>query len=222
MHIADVQGGNLGANAIVAGGIPIATGAALSIKKLGQSRIALSFFGDGAVNEGAFHESLNMAAIWKLPVIYFCENNQYAMSMSSSASIPTPTISERAAAYAMPGETVDGNDFGAVAEAVHRAAERARAGEGPTLIEAVTYRYKGHSKSDRNRYRSQEEIDTWRQHHDPIDRFERELSDLGIVDQGEITAMREAAEAEIQAAIEFAKDSPEPSVESLLDYVYAQ
>ncbi len=151
MHIADVTQGNLGANGIVAGGIPIATGAALSAKRLGTGAVTVCFFGDGANNEGAFHESLNMAAIWKLPVVFVCENNRYGMSVSTERSTAVASIAERAAAYAMPGVSVDGNDFSAVAEAVETAAARARAGDGPSLIESVTYRWRGHSKSDRNR-----------------------------------------------------------------------
>ncbi|PKN30062.1 MAG: pyruvate dehydrogenase (acetyl-transferring) E1 component subunit alpha [Deltaproteobacteria bacterium HGW-Deltaproteobacteria-20] len=148
MHIADVKTGNLGANGIVGGGLPIAVGAALSIKRLGRKDVALCFFGDGANNEGAFHEALNIASVWKLPVVFVCENNKYGMSTSTERSTAVANVADRASAYAMPGVTVDGNDFKAVAEASFAATERARAGDGPSLIENVTYRWRGHSKSD--------------------------------------------------------------------------
>ncbi|MEL6232794.1 MAG: thiamine pyrophosphate-dependent dehydrogenase E1 component subunit alpha, partial [Pseudomonadota bacterium] len=170
MHIADVAKGNLGANGIVGGGLPIAVGAALSAKRLGKGTVTICFFGDGANNEGAFHEALNMAAIWKLPVVFLCENNRYGMSTSTERSTAVASIAERAAAYAMPGRTVDGNDLSAVAEAVDAAVSRARAGAGPSLVESLTYRWRGHSKSDRNRYRSKDEIAAWMEK-DPIPRF---------------------------------------------------
>jgi len=220
MHMADVSKGNLGANAIVAGGIPIATGAALSIKKQGLDRVAMSFFGDGANNEGAFHESLNMAAIWKLPVVYLCENNQYGMSVAVSQATATQTIAERACAYDIPGVRVDGNDFKAIAGAAFEAVERARRGEGPTLIESVTYRWRGHSKSDRNRYRTTEEIEYWKTEMDPIRRFEGELSDLGLLDADAIEAIRAEVEQEIEAALDYARNGAEPEVENLTRYVY--
>ena len=159
MHIADVKTGNLGANGIVGGGLPIAVGAALSARRLGKSDVTVCFFGDGANNEGAFHEALNMASIWKLPVIFVCENNGYGMSTSTARSTSVKFISQRAAAYSMPGVTVDGNDFSAVAEALHIAIARARAGDGPSLVENLTYRWRGHSKFDRNRYRTKDEIE---------------------------------------------------------------
>jgi len=162
MHIADVQGGNLGANGVVGGGLATAMGVGLGLKMQGSDRICLCFFGDGAANLGPFHESLNMAAIWSLPVVYICENNQYAMSFSVKRAFAIDRISDRAAAYGMPGTTVDGNDLLAVREAVSEAVQRARGGGGPSLIENVTYRWRGHSKSDANRYRTQEEIEAWK------------------------------------------------------------
>jgi len=174
MHIADPAKGNLGANGIVGGGLPIAVGAALSAKKRRTGAVALAFFGDGANNEGAFHEALNLASIWKLPVVFVCENNQYAMSMAMVRATAVANVVDRAPAYAIPGIMVDGNDFATVAEASFEATERARAGEGPTLIEAKTYRTRGHSRSDRNRYRSREEIEAWTAR-DPIGRFEQEI-----------------------------------------------
>ena len=209
MHIADVTRGNLGANGIVGGGLPIAVGAALSMKMQGRDDVVVCFFGDGANNEGAFHEALNMAAIWKLPVVFVCENNKYGMSVSTERSTAVPRIADRAAAYAMPGVTVDGNSVSAVAEAVDGAVARARAGEGPSLVENLTYRQRGHSRSDRNRYRSKEEIKAWIAR-DPIPRFEAEIREYGIMDEGAIAALRAEVEAEIAAAIEFARTSPAP------------
>lgn len=222
MHIADVTKGNLGANGIVAGGIPIAVGAALAAKKLKTGKVAVSFFGDGANNEGAFHEALNMAAVWKLPVIFVCENNGYGMSTSTERSTAVKNIADRAGAYAMPGVIVDGNNFSEVAEAANAAVERARAGEGPTLIESKTYRYRGHSKSDRNRYRTKEEIEDWMANRDPIALFEAELKEFGIIDDAGIEAVREAVKKEIADGIEFAKDSPSPEIRDLENYVYTE
>ena len=221
MHIADVAKGNLGANGIVAGGIPIAVGAALSAKRLNPGSVVVSFFGDGAVNEGAFHEALNMASVWKLPVIFACENNHYGMSTSTEKSSAQPRVAERAAAYAMPGVTVDGNDFSAVAEAGYNAVERARAGEGPSLVESVTYRWRGHSKSDRNRYRSKEEIAAWVAR-DPIGRFAGLLNEHSIADAEMVVALEKEVAAEIAAAIDFAKTSPAPDPAALARDVYAR
>ncbi|ALN72425.1 thiamine pyrophosphate-dependent dehydrogenase E1 component subunit alpha [Aureimonas sp. AU20] len=219
MHIADVSKGNLGANGIVAGGLPIAVGAALSMKMQKRPDVVVSFFGDGANNEGAFHEALNMASIWKLPVIFVCENNKYGMSVSTERSTAVKNIAERAVAYAMPGVTVDGNSLSDVSEALVTAIERARAGQGPSLVECKTYRHRGHSKSDRNRYRTKEEIDDWISK-DPIGRFEAEMLDYGVVDAGEIEAIRESVEREIADGIEFAKNSPSPDVNEATRDVY--
>lgn len=221
MHIADVKTGNLGANGIVGGGLPIAVGAALSAKRLGRPDVTLCFFGDGANNEGAFHEALNMASVWKLPVVFVCENNGYGMSTSTERSTAVASIAERAAAYAMPGTTVDGNDFSAVAEALNRAITRARAGEGPSLVENLTYRWRGHSKSDRNRYRTKEEIDSWIAR-DPIARFRAELIGHGILDAVGADSIAAVAEAEVAAGIAFAKASPAPMTGDLTRYVHAE
>lgn len=220
MHIADVTKGNLGANGIVGGGLPIAVGAALAAKRLGRDDVTICFFGDGANNEGAFHESLNMAAIWKLPVIFVCENNQYGMSTSTERSTAVKRISERAAAYAMPGVTVDGNDFSAVTEAMHEAIARARAGDGPSLVESLTYRWRGHSKSDRNRYRTKDEIDSWIAR-DPIERFRTDLIAHGVVTEESADILLKEAEAEVAEGIEFAKASPAPSIADVTRYVHA-
>lgn len=220
MHIADVEGGNLGANGIVAGGIPLSTGVGLSMKMQGLDRICLTFFGDGAANEGAFHESLNLAAIWDLPVVYVCENNQYAMSMSVEDAFPIEEISLRASAYNMPGVTVDGNDLFAVYEAVRTAVERARAGDGPSLIEAVTYRWRGHSKSDRQRYRTLEERRAW-EARDPIQHLRNQLLDGGLFNEEELDAIHARARQSIEEAVEFAEAAGDPDPATIMEGVYA-
>jgi pyruvate dehydrogenase E1 component alpha subunit len=221
MHIADVDSNNLGANGIVAGGVPIAVGVGLSIKMRRTSQVCLVIFGDGAANEGAFHESMNMASIWNLPVIYLCENNQYAMSMPYQKAFNIEKISERAAAYGIPGVTVDGNDVLAVYQAVSEAAARARRGEGPSLIESVTYRYKGHSKSDKQAYRTREEVRDWQENRDPITRFTTLLVMAGVITEAEGAAMRDQGVAIIDRAVEFSENSPDPNVADLLEGVYA-
>ena len=220
MHIAEPAKGNLGANGIVGGGLPIAVGAALSAKKLRTGAVAVAFFGDGANNEGAFHEALNLASIWKLPVVFVCENNQYAMSMAMNRATAVANVSDRAQAYAIPGVKVDGNDFAAVAEAAFKATDRARAGDGPTLIEAKTYRTRGHSRSDRNRYRTREEIDAWKAR-DPIARFEKEIVELGLTTEDEVAAIAAEAEKERAEAIAEASASPWPEVKDLTRDVYS-
>jgi pyruvate dehydrogenase E1 component alpha subunit len=220
MHIADVASGNLGANGIVGGGIPIAVGAALSLKKQKCDNVVICFFGDGATNEGAFHEALNMAAIWKLPVIFVCENNKYGMSVSTERSMAVPNVADRASAYGMNGVIVDGNAVADVAEAVLAAAADARAGKGPTLIECKTYRTRGHSRSDRNRYRTKEEIEEWKSR-DPIPLFEADLLTHGIATPDEIAAIRAEAEAEIAAGIEFARNGTDPDPADVTRDVYS-
>jgi pyruvate dehydrogenase E1 component alpha subunit len=220
MHIADIEGGNLGANGIVAGGLPIAVGVGMSIKAQQQDRICMVFFGDGAANEGAFHESLNMASIWKLPIVFVCENNKYAMSMDIALSMAVKNVADRASAYAMPGTTVDGNDLPAVAVAAQTAITRARTGGGPSLVECKTYRIRGHSKSDRNLYRTKEEIEAWREA-DPIGRLELELLANERFDETELAAIETAAQQEIDNALAFAKASPDPDPAQLTRDVYA-
>jgi pyruvate dehydrogenase E1 component alpha subunit len=219
MHIADVSRGNLGANGIVGGGIPIAVGAALSIKKQRRDAVVVCFFGDGANNEGAFHESLNFASIWKLPVIFVCENNRYGMSMSVERSTAVSHIAQRAPAYGMPGVSVDGNRLSEVLAAGEAAIARARAGDGPTLVECETYRIRGHSKSDRNRYRTRDEIEAWSAR-DPIRLFEQQLLDSGLIDAAEVELMRASVEQEIEAGLAFARESPDPQVSELTRDVY--
>lgn len=221
MHIADVEKGNLGANGIVGGGIPIAVGAALTSKMKQLGYVTLSFFGDGASNEGTFHESLNMAAIWDLPVVFICENNQYGMSGSVKEMIKIENIADRAAAYGMPGVVVDGNDIFAMMRVTYEAVERARRGEGPTLIEAKTYRWKGHSKSDAKKYRTREEEMEWRLNRDPIARMREVLIREGILSEAQADALEQQAKQDIEAAVAFAEASPMPSLDSLEEDVYA-
>lgn len=220
MHIADVEGGNLGANGVVAGGVPIAVGVGLSLKMQKRDQIILCFFGDGAANLGPFHEALNMAAIWSLPVVYVCENNQYAMSYHVRKAFAIEHISDRAAAYGMPGVTVDGNDVLAVYEAVSTGVKRAREGQGPSLIENVTYRWRGHSRSDVNRYRTKEEIESWKEK-GPIKRFSKHLLEEGMLTEEEIDQIKEDAYAAIDAAVEFSETSPDPDLETIEEGVYA-
>ena len=220
MHIADVEGGNLGANGIVAGGLPIAVGVGMSIKAQKQDRVCMVFFGDGATNEGAFHESLNLASIWKLPVVFVCENNKYAMSMDVALAMPVANVADRACAYAMPGTIVDGNDLPAVAAAARQAVLHARNRDGPSLIECKTYRLRGHSKSDRNLYRTKDEIDAWRKR-DPIARLADEAEACGRLSRDALAAIAKDAEGIIERALEFAKASPEPDPADLTRDVYA-
>lgn len=221
MHIADPSKGNLGANGIVGGGLPIAVGAALSAKRLNTGAVTICFFGDGANNEGAFHEALNMAKVWNLPVVFVCENNKYGMSTSIERSTAVRNIAERATAYSMPGVTVDGNDFSAVTQAVDAAVERARDGEGPSLVENLTYRWRGHSKSDRNRYRTKEEIAEW-QSRDPIIEMSRMLIEHKIATQNEISAIEREARKIIENAIEFASKGANPRIEEVTRDVYTE
>jgi acetoin:2,6-dichlorophenolindophenol oxidoreductase subunit alpha len=219
MHIADVETGNLGANGIVAGGIPIAAGAALAQKMKGLDNVVVSFFGDGATNEGAFHEALNLAAVWGLPVVFVCENNKYGMSNSTEKSMKIENISERGAAYGIPGVTVDGNDVDEVFEAAKLAVERARSGQGPTLIECLTYRHKGHSKSDKNLYRTKEEIEEWKTK-DPIGRFETKLVEAGTMTQAEIDEVSETVRNSVRTAIQDASNAPDSDPGELLSSVF--
>lgn len=220
MHIADLEVGNLGANGVVGGGHGIAVGAALTQQMKNTGKIVLCFFGDGAANEGSFHEALNMASIWKLPVIFYCENNHYGMSMSFSKHMNIKDIAERAAAYGIPGHIVDGNDVLAVYDTVREAAEHVRSGLGPVFIESKTYRWLGHSKSDANKYRTKEEIEEWKRKC-PIMRFRKYLSEEAGFGEEELTAMEQKAKDDIEKAVEFAKNSPYPSLDTILEDVYA-
>ena len=220
MHIADVATGNLGANGIVGGGLPIAAGAALSQKMRGTNNITVCVHGDGAVGEGAWHEAMTLASMWDLPVVFLCENNQYGMSLPSLAAYKVEKLSDKAAGYGMPGETVDGNDVEAVAGAVGRAVERARTGSGPSFVDAITYRWRGHSKSDKNLYRTKDEMAEWRGR-DPILRYTRQVTEAGIVTEAEVDAIQAGVRQEIRDAVVFGTQGAEPTIESMLDGVYA-
>jgi TPP-dependent pyruvate/acetoin dehydrogenase alpha subunit len=220
MHIADTTTGNLGANGIVAGGVPIAAGAALSAQMRGTSQVAVCFHGDGAMGEGAWHEGVILAAMWDLPVIFICENNKYGMSMNSEEAFRLEQLSDRAKGYGIPGYTVDGNDVQAVFEVVNEAVKRARAGKGPTFIEAKTYRWKGHSKSDKNLYRTREEIAEWRER-DPILAFEQQALAAGSLTTQDIEQVRNEARDELRDAVQKANAAPDASADELLSAVYA-
>ena len=219
MHVGDMRVGMLPAVAIVGGGIPIASGLALAAKRLGTDTVAVSFFGDGAANEGAFHEGLNMAAIWNLPVVFVCENNLYGASTPFTAVSRLPDVAARAEAYGMPGDIVDGNDVLAVYEAAGRAVAHARAGGGPTLIECKTYRQCGHSRSDPRTYRSKEEEAEWAKR-DPIQRLAGHLLAAGQADQAALAEIEKAVVALIDDAVAFAEASPAPAPEDALLHVF--
>ena len=220
MHIADVDLGILGANGIVGGGGPLATGAALAAKYRKTQDVTVCFFGDGASNQGTTQESLNLASAWKLPVVFVNENNGYGISCPQCKSMAVTDIADRAAAYDMPGVVVDGNDVLAVHEAVGEAVKRARRGEGPTLIECKTYRWRGHFEGDACTYRCVEELNEWMAK-DPIPRFEEKLVESGLVTATEIDGIKAAVKKELDAALEFAQSSPLPELSALLEDVYA-
>jgi len=220
MHIADVVKGNLGATGIVGGNIPVATGAGLSVSMRKTDQVVLCFFGDGASQTGNFHESLNMASLWKLPVVYVIENNLYGMSVPFSKASSVPQVADRAQAYDIPGEVIDGMDVLAVREAVLRAAERARKGKGPSLIECQTYRWYGHSRSDPRKYRTKEEEKAWRER-DPITSLAKRLIKGRVATKKETDAVLADAQRAVEKATEFALASPHPLASELADDVYA-
>ncbi len=222
MHIANIERGNLGANAIVGDGIGIAAGAALASRVKGTHQVALAFFGDGATGTGIFHESLNLAAVLQLPVVFVCENNQYAVSTSVRFSSPVPTLADRAKAYSIPAETVDGTDVLAVYQAAVRAIERAREGGGPTLLEALTYRWEGHYKGDPERYRPKEEVAEQRDRHDPIRLFAACLFKDGVSTKEELEEIDASVRQDVEQAVEYAMESPEPALDSLHKNLYAE
>jgi len=215
-HVADYSIGFLGSNGITAGGLPIATGAALAAKMKKTDQVVVAFFGEGGANQGTFHEALNMAAVWKLPVLFVCENNQYAMSTRYDEIFATPTIAARADGYGIPGEVVDGTDFFAVEQSVERATNRARNGEGPSLLEMRVYRYYGHSKSDKCEYRTREEEAEWRAK-DCIGKLQAHLE----LSNDEYRTILEDVDREVDEAVEFARTSPEPEIEDLESALYA-
>jgi pyruvate dehydrogenase E1 component alpha subunit len=220
MHIADVSGGNLGANGVVGGGIPLAVGVGIGLKMRGENQVLLAFFGDGAASTGAFHESMILGVLFQVPVVFICENNQYAMSFSAGDWTTSEKIAAHGEIYGMPGRATDGNNLLEVKTEVQEAVDRARNGGGPSLIVNDTYRWRGHSKSDRNRYRTKEEIEEWKKK-DPIIRFQEFCLNEELLAPDEMDQIREQAYAEIEAARVFAEDSPEPDVETLEEGVYA-
>ena len=220
MHIADVSVGYLGANGVLASGCVLAPGVGLSIKHRKSEQVVVTFFGDGAANRGPFHEGVNMAALWKLPVIFFCENNRWASTTAHALSAAGGSIAARAAGYGIPGETIDGNDVLAVHEAVSRAAERARGGDGPSLIEAHTIRWVGHFEGDAQAYRPREEAAEGRRT-DPIARLARVLEERGLLDAAHGERIRARVTAEIDDAVAHAEDSPLPEPEDALTDLFA-
>jgi acetoin:2,6-dichlorophenolindophenol oxidoreductase subunit alpha len=222
MHIADLSIGNLGSNGIVGGNYPIAVGAALSSQILGKNQVVLCFSGDGSTNQGSFHESLNLASIWKLPVIFFIENNQYGLSSDIKHMTSIKDLSQRAIAYGIKGITIDGNNVLEVLNATSEAAQRARDGEGPTLIEAKTYRWLGHSKSDKHRiYRTRSEEDWWKVNSDPILMTKKVLIDEGIMTESLANTIKKEANKTIEDAITFTVNSPDPQLSDLTEDVLA-
>jgi pyruvate dehydrogenase E1 component alpha subunit len=219
MHIADVDKGMLGANGIVGGGFPLACGAALTAKTLGTGGVAVCFFGDGAANQGTFHEGLNLAAIWNLPVVFVCENNGYAESTPVSYHCAASDIANRASAYEIPGVVVDGLDLFSVYEAAGEAIARARRGEGPTLVEAKTYRYYGHFQGDMITYRTQEELDRYKQR-DPIQGVRTYALRHGLATEADFDAIDARVKADLAAAWAAAKAAPFPAPEEALTDVY--
>src|ERR671933_991655 len=220
MHIADMDKHMLGANGIVGGGMGLATGAALTAKLQNTGAVAICFFGDGALEQGILHETTNLAAIWKLPVVYVCENNQYAMSARSDWSVAGGDPARRAAGYGIPGVSVDGMDLFGVHAAASDLVERARRGDGPAYLVCNTYRYHGHHAGDPLNYRQKEEVERGRLQ-DPIERVKRSAIERGIMSESEVADLERRVEAQIDEAVEFAKNSPDPTPDQLMTDIYA-
>ncbi len=220
MHLFDARVHFMGGYAIVGGGLPIAAGLALSVQYKEEDRVVATFFGEGAVAEGAFHESLNLARLWKLPVVFVIENNLYGMGTAVERASATKDFYTRAEAYDIPGEAVDGMDVLAVREAVARARKRARAGKGPTLLEMKTYRFRPHSMSDPARYRTRAEVEIWRER-DPLATFPARLVENEIATAAEIEAIRAKVAREVEASIAFAEESPHPEPGDLARFLWA-
>ena len=220
MHIADLSNGNLGANGIVAGSLTISVGAALSFQLQKKENIVLCFFGDGAVNEGSFHEALNLASLWNLPVLFLCENNQYGMSMASEKAVAGESIASRGNSYGIESIQIDGNDVEAVYESVSTFKDEILRNKRPKFIEAVTYRYRGHSKSDRNLYRTSEEINFWKDEKDPIKRYIGKLLEQGITEV-DLKEIDEEVKNTIRTSVKKALDSPLSPITNLEEDSYA-
>ena len=221
MHIVDLEKGNMGANAIVGAGIPIAVGGALSAKMKGTDKVAVAFFGDGASNQGAFHEAINLASVWKLPVIFVCENNGFGISVPVRESTSVKDISIRGTAYNIPGYTVDGNDVFEINEIFTKAIERAKSGEGPTLIECKTYRWMGHWTGDPQVYRTREEVEEWKRKC-PIKRLREYLLENKLLAETEVLNIENDIQVEVDEATAFALESPEPDPAFVLDDVFCE
>lgn len=219
MHIADYSVGMLGAMGIVGSGMPVAVGAAWSSQYRRSGQVVACFFGDGAANEGAFHEALNLAGVWKLPVVFVCENNMYGFSTHYRRVTPVENIADRAASYGMPGVVVDGMDLRAVFDEAATAVDRARKGEGATLIECKTYRYMGHSRFEKAAYRSSEELDEWRKR-DPLVLFRDFLLGSELVDAGELEGIDADVDREIEDAVDYAENSPDPKPHDYRQYIF--
>lgn len=219
MHIADYSSGILGANAIVGANIPIAAGAAFAAKSKGTNHVAVAFFGDGASNTGAFHEGINIAAAWKLPVIFVCENNLYAISTRTTRSTPISNIADRAASYGIPGVIADGMDVMAVYESAHKAVERARKGQGPTLIECKTYRFYGSFEGDPQRYRTKSEREEW-QMKDPLN-FGEKLVNMGVLTDADLQKIDQEVKSAVEEAVKYAQESPYPEPEEVTKDLFA-
>nr|WP_325245115.1 thiamine pyrophosphate-dependent dehydrogenase E1 component subunit alpha [uncultured Oscillibacter sp.] len=221
MHTGDASVGAMTANAIVGGNLPIAAGAALAFKLQKKDNVVVCFFGDGASNEGSYHETMNAAGLWKLPVIYVCENNLYSANTSISLTCCQKNVAaDRAAVYGIPSEVVDGNDVVAVNEAATRAIARARAGEGPTILELKTYRHGGHSRNDACGYRPKDEAQLWIEQRDPVKNFRTVILDKGVVTEQALQKMEAEVEQEIDDAVEYAKAAPVPANETALENVF--
>ena len=219
MHIATMDLGILGANGIVGAGIPIATGAALSSSLRKSDQVTICFFGDSASNQGTFHESLNIAASFNLPIIYICENNLYGVGTCILNTTKCRDISERSKSYGMPGESIDGNDVLKVYESVRKAVESARKGGGPVLIECKTYRWHSHFEGEPDNYRDPAEVKKWKQK-EPIKRFEKHILAGNILSKEEMSTIKDEVSGEVKSAIDFAKESPYPSGDTALEFVY--
>ena len=220
MHMGDMDVGMLPAIAIVGGGIPVATGLALASKMMHSGKVAVSFFGDGATSEGAFHEAVNMGAIWNLPVVYVCENNLYGASTQQSKVMKIKNVAERASSYGIPGKVADGNDMFSVYEAAKEAISRAREGKGPTLLECKTYRRGGHSRSDACKYRAKKEEKAWLEK-DPIPQARKKLVQMQVLTEEKAKAIEEKVKKEVEDAIAYARNSPSPEPEDTLVNVFA-
>jgi pyruvate dehydrogenase E1 component alpha subunit len=220
MHLVDFAKGNIGSNAIVGAGLPIAVGAAMAFKMRGEPRVALTFFGDGATNIGTFHEALNMASVWRAPVVFIIENNLYGEYSALRSTTNIDDLARRADGYGMPGEVVDGQVVSVVRDAVATAIDRARGGGGPTLLEMKTYRFRGHSRSDPARYRPAGELDRWKQR-DPITLLGAELAQAGVLSEDDQKRIADEVQTEIDAAAERAAAAPFPTLEETARYVYA-